>query len=157
MTITIGRIVHYVLTEADAATINAIRHAAPGALIGDPAPGPQGNPVAPGEVLPAIVVRVWGPECVNLQVWLDGNDSLWKTSATQASSPDVNEPGCWDWPPRDDFSKAMEPEQDELQQEFERGLAGEGPTRRLEDAAALLQQRIRCRLVPDRGDRKSVV
>ena len=44
--------------------------------------------------LPAMIVAVWGPECVNLKVTNDGNVAdLWVTSATCG-----NQPGQWEWP-----------------------------------------------------------
>jgi hypothetical protein len=77
----LGRIVHYVLPE-----------------------GPHA-----GDHRPAIVVRVWGDTCVNLQVFTDGdndfNDSdptqnvLWVTSATL--DPEGKAPRSWHWPERE--------------------------------------------------------
>lgn len=105
---TIGRIVHYRLTQADAAAIN--RRRTTGASIASrladekwPA-GAQahiGNPAYAGQVFPAIVVEVWpnehGPEHdgINAQVFLDGNDTLWVTSVGEGEGP-----GQWQWPPR---------------------------------------------------------
>lgn len=64
-----------------------------------------------GEILirPAIAVRVWSPECANLQVFMDGNgeganDSaqniLWVTSASYQAADDGSEPRekTWFWP-----------------------------------------------------------
>lgn len=70
-----------------------------------------------GEVRPATVVRVWGPETVNLQVLLDGandrglggTDLVWKTSVVYdeggTSLLGVDGPlqyrgNSWHWPPR---------------------------------------------------------
>jgi hypothetical protein len=73
----IGRIVHYVLPDG--------RH--------------------PGEVRAAIITRVWGDTCVNLQVFIDGKndyddpqniDHTWKTSAILGSE---TQSGHWFWPP----------------------------------------------------------
>lgn len=108
MTITIGRIVLYTLTEQDAVEIN--RRRTHGSSITErirasawPA-GAQahiGNHVHAGQVVPLIVARVWpdeyGPDVhgVNGQAILDGNDTLWVTSAKEGT-----EPGTWAWPPR---------------------------------------------------------
>lgn len=91
---TIGRIVHYTLSEDDAAYINrrrddatAYAHNLPDGVARKPT-GDQrhiGNKAIEGQVYPMIIVRVWGttPEsAVNGQVLLDGNDSLWVTSVT---------------------------------------------------------------------------
>lgn len=48
------------------------------------------------EELPAIVVAVWGNDenaAINLNVQLDGEGSLWVTSALRG-----NQPGEWNWP-----------------------------------------------------------
>lgn len=37
--------------------------------------------------LPAVVVAVWGSECVNLKVITDGNKDLWVTSALRGEVP----------------------------------------------------------------------
>jgi hypothetical protein len=88
---TIGRIVHYTLSEADAQQVNrrrddATRHytgrgTAPIELTGDQRH--IGNRAEAGQVYPMLIVRTWGttPESVvNGQVFLDGNDVLWVTS-----------------------------------------------------------------------------
>jgi hypothetical protein len=82
---TIGRIVLYRLTDADADLIRQTRL---------PAGVPMGNPVAAGEQFPAVVVAAYGPY-VNLQVLLDGVDSYWATSRAEGDGP-----GTWCWPPR---------------------------------------------------------
>lgn len=72
----VGRIVHYRLSEQDAALINQRRAAGNG----------QGNSVAAGDVFPLMITRTWGDHegsAVNGQVFLDGDDSLWVTSATE--------------------------------------------------------------------------
>lgn len=89
---TIGRIVHYRLSEQDVAriTINAEKHG-----------GHQGNEVRTGDVLPALVVRVNAGNSVNLQVFLDGPDVYWATSR----GLDGIDYGCWFWPPRVDMTR----------------------------------------------------
>lgn len=101
----IGRIVHYKLNKSDAQDINRRRHEFmtfqreyadnlnPGATghIGH-----TGNAVRPGDVYPAMIVRVFegNPHDVaNLQVHLDGNDSFWATSRHEG-----NDEGEWAWP-----------------------------------------------------------
>lgn len=121
---TIGRTVHYVLTEEDADKINRLRTdepsiaqrmadwcaaiVAPGKIFGWPigAQAHIGNWVEGGMEFPAMVVRDWslnrseneiaaGVAMVNLQVFLDGNDVYWATSAHEDSQ---NSPGTWHWP-----------------------------------------------------------
>ena len=82
---TIGRIVHYQLSEFDAEEISARR-----AVTGD-----AGNHVQSGQVYPALVVRTFGGPNANLQVLLDGTDTYWATSRTSGDRP-----GTWAWPPR---------------------------------------------------------
>ncbi len=98
-----GRIVHYRVTEEQAEAINRSREdgkrcmerhrkAKTGTMVH------VGNPVEPGDEFPMTIVRVWGtePSCpVNGQVTLDGTDTLWVTSAHQG-----DQPGEWRWPPR---------------------------------------------------------
>lgn len=107
MTPTVGRIVHYKITEWDADAINQRRRDAGAfnlSLDGRPEPGDRGrsghvlhtgNEVAEGDVCAAVIVRVFSPETVNLQVLLDGNDAYWATSRAEG-----DEPGQWSWPPR---------------------------------------------------------
>lgn len=89
----IGRVVHYVLSDGDGVKSHAV-----------------------GEHRPAIVVRVWPgeygtnecPDGVNLQAMIDGSNDidgahgagcllLWKTSIPYSSEP---KPGTWHWPER---------------------------------------------------------
>jgi hypothetical protein len=88
---TIGRIVHYKLSETDAAQINKRRHdfnkhwsSEEFEPVGFQAH--MGNRAEAGQVYPAMIVRTWGntPEAsVQLQVFLDGNDTFWATSVAQ--------------------------------------------------------------------------
>ncbi len=107
MTPTVGRIVHFRLTAEQAEQV-AYRRADEGRH--------AGNPVAAGSVVPMIITAVWPDEYagnahlshhapgtqyestfgVNGQALLDGNDSLWVTSAPQHSTGF----GCWFWPPK---------------------------------------------------------
>jgi hypothetical protein len=95
----IGRIVHYTLSEHDVTVINLRRGAS---QILPETPGGQivlaGNGVHEGEVYPLIITRIWGSipgSAVNGQVLLDGNDTLWVTSVAEGKGP------CrWAWPPR---------------------------------------------------------
>ena len=80
----LGRIVHYALTEEQAAQVSASRKLRPR----------RGNEVLPGQVYPMIITQVW-PDSINGQVFLDGSDSLWVTSAHEGKTP-----GTWCWPPK---------------------------------------------------------
>lgn len=101
MQVTIGRIVHYTLSEQDAEQINRRRddqrehaHRTRGA----DETGFQahvGNHAAAGVVYPAVVVRFFGGAGVNLQVLLDGNDTYWATSRVEGEGPNT-----WSWPPK---------------------------------------------------------
>jgi hypothetical protein len=90
---TIGRIVHYRLSEQDVQLIDE-QHPMTGA---DGRRNPR-NPVAVGQICPAMVVRIFDPgPYVNLQVFLDGGAGAeyWATSRVEG-----DEPGQWSWPPR---------------------------------------------------------
>jgi len=89
---TIGRFVHYTLTEQDVSIITGDR------LNGtDEVQRSRHNFVAPGQTYPALVVRNFGGDAVNLQVFLDGTDTYWATSRTEG---EPGEQGRWIWPPR---------------------------------------------------------
>ena len=104
---TIGRIVHYRLSEDDAKAIN--RRRTDGGSIAQrmatsPAEWPAGaqahigNNASEGDVYPMLITRVWGsnPEAaVNGQVFLDGNDVLWATSVCVGEGPRT-----FSWPSR---------------------------------------------------------
>ena len=100
MTPTLGRIVLYRLTGGDALAVNRRREdfrrytQEAGANTGHV--GHSGNHVKEGDEFPAMVVRAWSTDqSINLQVHLDGNDTLWATSREEGDGP-----GCWHWPPR---------------------------------------------------------
>ena len=117
-----GRIVQYTLTEDDAKQINRRRTTGSaiaeriknnGAEIGATTNFPDqwpigaqahiGNTAYAGDIVPLLIVRVWpdeygpGQPGVNGQAFLDGNDSLWITSAGESPEP---KQGKWNWPPR---------------------------------------------------------
>ncbi len=94
---TIGRIVHYRLAIEDVVALTKGRiH--PSRM--------RGNPMSEGDVVPMIVIRVYPDEFgpglhgVNGQAFLDGNDSIWITSAREEGEPRLQEPGTWSWPER---------------------------------------------------------
>ncbi len=109
----IGRTVIFKITDQQAQEINRRRttRASIADRIKDAAPthdkwpiGAQahiGNIAHTGEEFPLVIVRVWpdefgaGKPGVNGQAFLDGNDSLWVTSAGEGS-----EDGQWHWPER---------------------------------------------------------
>lgn len=97
----IGRIVHYTLTDYDAESINKRRD---DAQRFNPAKNETGvivhvgNKAEAGQVFPLLITRVWGEgeaAAVNGQVFLDGNDVYWATSRIQGQ-----EPGQWRAPER---------------------------------------------------------
>lgn len=93
---TIGRIVHYTLSEHDAEQINRRRADFAAASPANTSfVGHVGNHASAGDAYPAMVVRTFGGSAANLQVFLDGNDAYWATSRTEGT-----EPGTWAWPPR---------------------------------------------------------
>lgn len=83
----IGRIVHYMLTNAQALAINEERKAS----VGDK----RGTLCLAGDVFPMIITRVhqFMPQGINGQVFLDGDDSWMITHATEGTGP-----GQWHWP-----------------------------------------------------------
>lgn len=110
MTPSIGRIVHYMLSETDAEQIN--RRRTTGREIADRiatekwplgAQAHIGNVVKAGDVFPMMIVRVWGDSEVSSvqgQVFLDGNDCYWATSRGQVVGDSVDKRGLWFAPPR---------------------------------------------------------
>lgn len=96
----VGRIVHYRLTEHDANDINRRRkdfHTSGSAQDRTGFVGHVGNQAAEGDLFPAVIVRVWDESTVtcNLQVLLDGTDNYWATSRAEGT-----ETGRWSWPER---------------------------------------------------------
>ncbi len=110
---TVGRIVLYRLTVDQAKAMNERREHAqlnrekmraekPGfqAHIGNYCAGGVGEDVRTADVVPLLIVKVWPNEYgdkpgVNGQAFLDGNDTLWVTSAKEGEGA-----GEWFWPPR---------------------------------------------------------
>lgn len=97
----IGRIVHYKLSDWDAARINKRRkdfHVYNNSLnyrdTGYIAH--FGNEVQRAEIVPLVITRVIGDHMVNGQALLDGSDTFWVTSAAEGESE-----GTWRWPSRD--------------------------------------------------------
>ncbi len=101
--LTEGRIVHYVLTAADADAVN--RRRTNNADIQDRlksgvwpvgAQAHIGNPARPGQHLPMMVTLIAQVVLgtVNGQVTLDGNDQLW---VTNVSYDPAGTPGTWHW------------------------------------------------------------
>lgn len=74
ITPSVGRIVHYVLSDTDVASINDQRSKS----------GGRGNTPVAGQHYAAILVCTWaGASSANLQVFLDGTDTYWATSRSQ--------------------------------------------------------------------------
>lgn len=99
----IGRIVHYTLSESDAGDINrrradASRNATKHREDADGSQVHTGNSAQAGDVYPMVITRVWSTETgtVNGQVLLDGNDTLWVTSRIPGDVP-----GSYAWPTTD--------------------------------------------------------
>mgnify|MGYP001612349974 FL=1 len=88
--VTIGRIVHYVLSPNDAARVSEHRA---------DYPRRRGNDVRANDVIPAIVVWPHNNEqsTFNGQAFLDGDDVLWLMSVPYNAD---GKPGTWHWPPR---------------------------------------------------------
>lgn len=90
---TIGTIVLYTLNANDAADIYRRRRDWSTSEIGHEHSGVQahyGNSSVEGHTLPAIIVKTWGmteEASCNIQVFLDGNDVLWKTSVREGEGP----------------------------------------------------------------------
>jgi len=90
---TIGQIVHYKLTAEDAEAINRRRRHADESRVVHQHTGTvvhMGNPAESGDVYPLIITKVSATNAnedlaINGQVFLDGDDTLWVTSALQGS------------------------------------------------------------------------
>lgn len=97
---TLGRVVHYTVSQADADAINKRREDFAKHNRKHPSLEPTGylahygNEVREGDTFAATIVRAW-PTSANLQVLLDGNDVFWATSVSEGEGPHT-----WAWPPR---------------------------------------------------------
>jgi len=92
--VTLGRWVHYRLSEADVREIEhrrvlARRHNKHSSR------WPLGNDVVEGQEYAALVVAVHDGGTVNLRAVLDGEDDWWVTSRSEG-----DDNGCWHWPER---------------------------------------------------------
>lgn len=90
---TTSRIVLYVLSLADCHAITANR--ARMAELLQTTAGEFGNPVSPGDIVPAVIARAWSDTCINGQALLDGGDTLWLMSRNHDAEKDH---GTWHWP-----------------------------------------------------------
>jgi len=102
--ITIGRIVHYVVNQSTADAINrrrddAYEHIDEHRARADGSIIHVGNKVHKGDEFPLMVTRVFNSvyadldTCINGQLLLDGNDTYWLTSVYEGEGP-----GYWHWP-----------------------------------------------------------
>jgi hypothetical protein len=78
----VGRIVYFVVDEY-------IRDG-----IAQQRVGTGGNRVYVGDIVPALIVRVWGNVSVNLKLMLDGPDTYWATSVVYDA---YKAPRTWHW------------------------------------------------------------
>lgn len=94
----IGRIVHYVLSQQDVDSIQSIRQRMAELL--QISAGQIGNSVRVGEVVPAQIGRVWDASTglINGQATLDGFDNYWLRSCHM---DECKAPGTWHWPERE--------------------------------------------------------
>lgn len=90
--ITIGRIVHYRLTQQDIHQIQQMK-AQFRKVDGLDYLTQGSSDIRQGEVFPAIVVNAFGRDQANLQVFVDGPVPLWVTSKNSGDSE-----GQWQWP-----------------------------------------------------------
>lgn len=109
---TIGRIVHYTLSDTDAQAVN--RRRTTGKAIAERIPegrwpvGAQahiGRDVAAGEVYPMLITFVPAPKenemtPVSGRVFLDGSDEL-QVRAEQVATGSSDANGLWQWPARE--------------------------------------------------------
>ncbi len=96
----VGDMVVYTITEEDAKEINR-RRTNPVTIaeridlkqwpLG--AQAHIGNEAAVGDQYPMVITRKWSDACVNGQVFLDGTDTMWKTSVMNNCSIGIQ--GSW--------------------------------------------------------------
>lgn len=92
MKMTIGNIVYYRLTLDQAYMTNKRREDARQNFpkMREERPGFQahvGSPVSEGDMVPLVITASLSEDLVNGQAILDGNDTLWVTSATMGTQP----------------------------------------------------------------------
>lgn len=97
--LTVGRVVHYVLTKSDAEQIEEQHKAGNSTPHNERIPGLQyaaGNSVSAGDHCAMMIVKVWNPTngLINGKVFLDGLDDFW---ATSRSYDENKTPGSWHW------------------------------------------------------------
>ena len=101
-----GRIVYFVFGPQDAEQVNRrrtnVRSIADRIQTETWPIGAQahiGNDVREGDIVPAMVLRVWSPDGnVNLKVMLDGSDTYWATSVGYAEAiPGSLKVRSWHW------------------------------------------------------------
>ena len=101
---TVGRSVHYALTEQDCRQIVSQRAGRVADVSQDGHHSVAiwyGNMPYPGDIRPMEIVAVNSNGSVTGQVKLDGNDVLWKPSAMYLSERLLpGQLGRWFWPPR---------------------------------------------------------
>jgi len=61
--------------------------------------GAEEAPINGARTFPAIVVRAWSDDCVNLRVLYDGHHIGWKTYVLPNFNGD-HIGNFWEWPPR---------------------------------------------------------
>ena len=83
---TVGRIVLYCMAQWDIDALTKQRAQTGGSF----------NSVNVGDVLPGVVVNVFGHDCINIKVFMDGTDDYWATSRSVSEEP---EPGKFHWMP----------------------------------------------------------
>jgi len=100
--VTVGRTVLYRMLSSDCEQLKQ-------------QPPEQNNEHEAGQLVPALVLRVWGEGAnrANLRVSVDGNATLWKTSICEG--PGV---GQWQWPEREP-SESSGPQMSELLEQLE--------------------------------------
>lgn len=95
--LTVGRVVHLVLSSNDVYDINKPRDAG-NIPLNERIPGLQyhiGNNVQEGQHCAMVITQVWNPDgLINGKVLLDGLDDFWATSRNYS---DAKEPGTWHW------------------------------------------------------------
>jgi len=79
-----GRIVYYVFDDEDIKEIAAFCAKT----------GSTCSPLKPGDIAPAMVVKVWQGTTINLKVMLDGTDTCWATSVV---FDEKKSPRSWHW------------------------------------------------------------